>query len=594
MRRITMTDSYKRVMKHETFRDNIEFRINDEMLKSNDTYYSNAINERREKYKDEPWYSLLTSGAFLKYIFALMVDTLNFNRRLSTFYINSRNYTSLIPINCRNIREIVLIVRKYGLLKYSHKNWADKSKKKFTEDGIPIGLRNFYETTEDLSKFVRAYEDVFRIEIDMSKLGLENISANNRPNDSVHALKKYFTGELKTHHGLFKKKVSIKKSEQDIFDSEEVQEVIKENEERALEKTYFIESGNLRANSAICNVKKEDRNEHLCKLFGADENGKAKCIEFDRPSSIYTLEYDLNHNVDRASNFDFYQILEFAVLDKLKSAELDISNQDKFNNAQFSYGDLRSAYKLLPMPIFMRGNTVKYISTKMMIIEEKIQEVLGNNINTHIKNGVNKACGLINVNNDRANNIYQIKNHDYELYSAVSQILDYYGLAHSKTNYIFLFSTVYRIIKDHLGHDKRKKHIFFFESLVMIFAQNYLYKNGIEKVVLLYDALFTSDDVDQSLIASCMDRAIIKVKEIVKNYSSKKKKPSNEIKMQDLEEDEFIQKFNTFIRNKKIEKKSIMKFNDYTYFNFFRDHNINARNNDSINSMLRSFGYDVA
>lgn len=597
MRRLNNTKAYKLITENKTFSNGIEFCVNDEMLKCNDANYSIAINQRKEKYKDEPWFDLLTSGALLKYIFLMMVYTLNFNRKRDKFYVNANMYKSLIPINIRNIREIITIVKEYELLEYRNKGWAKLADRKFTEQGIPKGLRNFYSMTDETAKFIKAYEDVFKIEYDMSDLGFENITSDNKNDESLIRLKRYFIDELRTHHGRFEKKTAVKKTEKEIFESEEVQEVIKENENLALEKMYFIESGNLRATNKICNVAKEKRNDYLCELFGADENGKAKCIEFDRSSSIYTLEYDLNHNVDRASNFDFYQLLEFSVLDKLKSTELDIADYTKFDDAKFSYGALRGAYKLLPMPLYMRGKTIVYSATKMMIIEEKIQEVLDDNVDTYVRYGTNRVAHLINVNNHRAKNNFKIKDHDYELYTALSQILDAYGLAHTMTNYKFLFATAYSTIQDNLGHNKRKKHIFFFESLVMIFTQNYLYKSGVEKVVLLYDALFTSNDVDLNLVVSCMDKALVKVKEIVKNYSDNKyknrKKKPNEIEMQELEEDELVLRFKEFIKDKEIEKREPMLFNDYAYFNFFRAHNANSSNDKRVWDTLRALGYDV-
>ena len=63
--------------------------------------------------------------------------------------------------------------------------------------------------------------------------------------------------------------------------------------------------------------------------------------------------------------------------------------------------------------------------------------------------------------------------------------------------------------------------------------------------------------------------------------------------MQELEEDELVLRFKEFIKDKEIEKREPMLFNDYAYFNFFRAHNANSSNDKRVWDTLRILGYDI-
>ena len=564
--------------------------------------YTKVVNQRKEKYKNEPWAGLLRPTDFNKYILAFALYILNQHKPDDSFYVHAKKLRATTGMCIRDFNRHMTRFIDNGLVVFDKKAWAGKHEIKIREDGLFIGLRNFYYMTDELIRFVNAYEDVFKLEFDMSTDGLPNLRAYSKDKSSIQAMKKLLINDLKTYHGAKpKKKSSITQDEKDFFDSSEVQEVLEENKKHdGSNLNYFIESDNLRITSALCNTKKgENREEYLKEFFETDKDGKLRCYEFDRTSSIYTLEYDLNHEVKEASDFDFYQFLEFSVLQKIKNEnlDLDIEDFDKFKNAKFSYGELRNTFKTLPMPLFMRGDTVAYTSTKLTIIEERIQDVLEKNKDKYISSCSKKVQNNVNFHNQSSK--YVVNDHDYVLYTAASQILDSYGLSHTSKNFKFLLSSTYYSIKHNLGHDKRKKHIFFFESLVMSFTKYYLHQNGIDRVDLLYDAMFVADDVPRALITECMNNAILRVKELINNYmndnyKNKKKKPK-EFEMQNLEEDKLVLEYKEFIKDKKIIKKDILEFDDYIYDNYFKVHNSSVGSyEEKVKSTLTSLGYDVA
>lgn len=605
MLNLRYTSAYAKVAEHNIFGD---FRpiINDKELENSDpNEFTKVINKRKEKYKNEVWFDLLRSNGFTKYLMSLMLYALNYQKPEDKyFYVHSPKCATVLAIIPRDVRGLTKKLRDLGLIKFIKKGWAGKYDIKIREDGIFLGYKNFYSITDELLKFIEAYEDVFKIEIDMSSVGLTNLSCNCKNVDSLRAFKKFLRKDLKTYHGgkVLKEKSVVTKDEEDLFDLPEVQEVFEENRKHDEgNENYFIESGKLRITSDLCNTKKSNREDYLRKLHKSDKNGNLLCYEFDRTSSIYNLEYDLNHDVKEASNFDFYQFLEFSLLQKLKddNTQVDIVDFDKFCDIKFSYGALRHAFKVLPMPLFMRGNCSAYIATKLTIIEEKIQQVLNNNEYDYIRSGAIKVQNELNIRNQKKDTKYIIRDHDYDLYTAASQILDSYGLAHSRHNFKFLLFSVHGFIKQHLGHDKRKKHIFFFESLVMSFTKYYLHLQGVKRVDLLYDALYVESYVPRALVIECMNKAIIRVKEITKkylddNYKNKKKKP-DEFVMQNLKEDELVLEYKEFIKDKTIIKNEEIKFDEYVYDNYFKLHNSEVANiEESRESIMRNLGYNVA
>jgi hypothetical protein len=601
MQNIKDIKAFRNLNEHKTF-GKYKLFINDPEVGDADfNTYTKVVNARKEKYKNEPWISLLKPTCLNKYILAFVIFILNQHKPDEMFYVHRNKCRALMNMGIRDINLYMQRFEKEGLVKFQKKDWPAGHMKIVTPTGLFKGLRNFYTITDELIRFVNAYEDVYKIEFDMGAVGLPDLKAYSKDPGSIRAMKRLLIDDLKTYHGAkLKKKLSISQDEREAFNLPESQEVFEENKKHDGENiNYFIESDNLRITSDLCNTKKgPNRDKYLSKIFGA-ENGKPKCYEFDRVSSIYTLEYDLNHDVKEASSFDFYQFLEFSVLQKIKNDELDLDIEDfeKFKNAKFSYGELRAAFKILPMPLFMRGNMVAFTSTKLTIIDEQIHNVLERNENKYVKNCSSKVQYSVNVHNKHSK--YKVNDHDYVLYSAAVQILDSYGLAHTNKNFSWLLSSTLYSIQHNLGHDKRKKHIFFFESLVMSFAKYYLHKTGVEKVALLYDAMFVPDDVPRTLVSECMTRAISRVKEIINkymhdNYKNRKKRPK-EFEMQNLEEDEMISEYKEFIKDKEITKTNILEFDDYIYDNYFKVHNSSVGSyEEKVKSTLTFLGYDVA
>ena len=133
----------------------------------------------------------------------------------------------------------------------------------------------------------------------------------------------------------------------------------------------------------------------------------------------------------------------------------------------------------------------------------------------------------------------------------------------------------------------------------MSFTKYYLHQNGVDRVDLLYDAMFVADDVPRALITKCMNDAILRVKELINNYmndnyKNKKKKPK-EFKLQKLEEDKLVLEYKEFIKDKEIIKKDVLEFDDYIYDTYFKVHNSSVGSyEEKVKSTLTSLGYDVA